>query len=76
MLHYGTPLIWRLEKKAAGLGALGNLGAHIIDLGRFLVGEIKSVSAIRTFKGTIGTLDATRFADGHKNHEMLEVNGE
>ena len=54
----------------------GALGAHIIDLGRFLVGEIKSVSAMRTFNGTIGTLDATRFADGHKNHEMLEVNGE
>jgi predicted dehydrogenase len=26
--------------------------------------------------GTIGTLEATRFAGGHKNHEMLEVNGE
>jgi hypothetical protein len=34
MPHYSTPLIWRLEKKAAGLGALGNLGAHIIDFSR------------------------------------------
>ena len=50
MPHYGTPLIWRLQKKNAGSGALGDLGAHIIDLGRFLVGEIKSVSALtRTF---------------------------
>jgi predicted dehydrogenase len=50
MPHYGTPLIWRLQKKSAGSGALGDLGAHIIDLGRFLVGEIKSVSALtRTF---------------------------
>ena len=50
MAHYGTPMIWRLDKKAAGAGALGDLGAHIIDLARFLVGEMKSVSALtRTF---------------------------
>ncbi len=50
MPHYGTPMIWRLNKSVAGSGALGDLGAHIIDLGRFLVGEFKSVSALaRTF---------------------------
>ena len=50
MAHYGTPAIWRLDKSVAGSGALGDLGAHIIDLGRFLVGEMKSVSAVtRTF---------------------------
>lgn len=50
MPHYHTPMIWRLRKENAGSGALGDLGAHIIDLGRFLVGEIKSVSAMaRTF---------------------------
>jgi predicted dehydrogenase len=50
MPHYGTPLIWRLQKKLAGSGALGDLGAHIIDLGRHLIGEIKSVGALtRTF---------------------------
>ncbi len=50
MPHYGTPMIWRLDKKTAGSGALGDLGAHIIDLARFLVGDVKSVSAMtRTF---------------------------
>lgn len=50
MPHYGTPHIWRLDKSVAGSGALGDLGAHIIDLGRFLVGEFRSVSALsRTF---------------------------
>jgi len=50
MPHYGTPMIWRLDKNQAGSGALGDLGAHIIDLGRFLVGEPKHVSALtRTF---------------------------
>lgn len=50
MPQYGTPRIWRLDSKMAGSGAVGDLGAHIIDLGRFLVGEMKSVSAMtRTF---------------------------
>jgi hypothetical protein len=34
---HGTPLIWGLEMKAAGNDALSKLGAHFIDLGRFLV---------------------------------------
>ena len=50
MPHYNTPHIWRLDKSVAGSGALGDLGAHIIDLGRFLVGEPRRVSALtRTF---------------------------
>jgi predicted dehydrogenase len=44
------PMIWRLEKEVAGSGALGDLGAHVIDLGRYLVGEVSAVSALaRTF---------------------------
>lgn len=44
------PLVWRLDKKVAGSGALGDLGAHIIDLGRFLAGEPASVMALtKTF---------------------------
>ncbi|HEV8460607.1 MAG TPA: Gfo/Idh/MocA family oxidoreductase [Gaiellaceae bacterium] len=41
---------WRFHKDEAGSGALGDLGAHVIDLARYLVGEIASVSAsTRTF---------------------------
>lgn len=59
MPHYGTDKIWRLDKNVAGSGALGDLGAHIIDLGRFLVGEMKSVSALaRTF------IEERRMPDG------------
>jgi predicted dehydrogenase len=105
MPHYGTSRIWRLDKKVAGSGALGDLGAHIIDLARFLAGEVKRVSAMtRTFiderplpdgsgtgkvdvddafvalvefeNGAIGTLEASRFAGGRKNYEVLEINGE
>jgi predicted dehydrogenase len=43
--------VWRFERAAAGSGALGDLGAHVIDLARYLVGEIAAVSgATRTFK--------------------------
>lgn len=65
MPHYNTPMIWRLQKEKAGSGALGDLGSHIIDLGRYLVGEVTSVSAqTRTFikerpddAGGTGTVD-------------------
>jgi predicted dehydrogenase len=104
MPHYNLPMIWRLQKKVAGSGALGDLGAHIIDLGRYLVGDVKSVSAMtKTFiperpwgdgtmgkvdvddafaavvefeNGALGTLEATRFAAGRKNANVLEINGE
>ena len=42
------PMIWKLRKAESGSGALGDLGAHIIDLGRFLCGEIKSVMSVMT----------------------------
>jgi len=42
--------VWRLDKTVAGSGALGDLGAHIVDLARFLVGEIDAVCGLtRTF---------------------------
>ncbi len=39
----GAPHVWRLDKDQAGSGALGDIGAHVIDLARFLVGEIAAV---------------------------------
>ncbi|MFH9002698.1 Gfo/Idh/MocA family protein [Streptomyces afghaniensis] len=41
------PLTWRLRKEQAGSGSLGDLGAHIIDLAQYLVGErLAGVSAL------------------------------
>ncbi len=99
------PKIWRLDAKVAGSGALGDLGAHVIDLGRFLVGEPKRVMAMtKTFieerplpdgsgkgkvdvddafvslfefeNGAIGTVEASRFCQGRKNYNCIEINGE
>ncbi|MGW0320726.1 Gfo/Idh/MocA family protein [Streptomyces flavidovirens] len=41
------PLTWRLQREHAGSGALGDLGAHIVDLAQYLAGEpLVGVSAI------------------------------
>jgi len=40
------PLVWRLQKEVAGSGAHGDLNAHLIDMARFLVGEIAEVSGM------------------------------
>ena len=98
------PTSWRFQKDIAGSGSLGDLGAHIIDLARFLVGEPKAVSGLtRTWiterpdgsggmvksdvddgivalidfeNGALGTVEATRFAQGRKNYNSFEINAE
>jgi predicted dehydrogenase len=41
------PLVWRLQKDKAGSGALGDIGAHIIDAAEFVSGQlITGVSAM------------------------------
>ncbi len=97
-------MVWRLDAAEAGSGVLGDLGTHIIDLARYLVGEPESVQGLaRTFiqerpttkgpaarvtvddafgallsfrNGAMGTLEASRFARGRKNHQVVEINGE
>ena len=50
-----VPLAWRLRKDLAGSGALGDIGAHAIDLAQFITGlRLASVS------GTIDTIVAER----------------
>lgn len=98
------PMVWRLQADHAGSGALGDLGSHIIDLARYLVGEPRSVIArTETFikqrknakgkmqkvdvddafqaiveyrNGAVGTLEASRFCPGRKNHNVFELNAE
>src|SRR3954449_5335218 len=41
---------WLFQPDEAGSGALGDLGAHVVDLARFLAGDISSVSGfVKTF---------------------------
>jgi predicted dehydrogenase len=63
-----APVSWRLVGDEAGSGALGDIGTHVIDLARYLVGEIATVSAItKTFVrdrpgGTVSVDDAVESA--------------
>ena len=111
-----TPMMWRVQKRIAGSGSLGDLMAHSIDLALWLVGDVDRVScdmetfikkrpkletfdtglggkakagapmgkvdvddgviALARFKsGAMGTFEATRFAAGHKNSNIFEING-
>jgi predicted dehydrogenase len=56
-----APMTWRMRAERAGSGALGDLGAHVIDLARYLTGdEVTGVSAIsETF------VRERPLADGH-----------
>ena len=109
------PLVWRLDKQVAGSGSLGDLGAHCIDLARFLAGDFDKVIGMnKTFikerpivakmtglsgkadqdapkgqvtvddatlfiaefkNGALGSFEATRFANGHRNGMSFEING-
>jgi predicted dehydrogenase len=48
-----SPWSWRLDQGLAGSGVLGDLGAHTIDLARFLVGD--SAGAIERVSGHLRT---------------------
>lgn len=108
------PLVWRLQEKFSGSGANGDINSHIVDLGRYLVGEITEVCGLlETFvkerpileevgeglaakagkqfgqvtvddavawigrfeNGAVANFEATRFANGRKNHITVEING-
>lgn len=69
-----TPLSWRLDKSLAGSGALGDIGAHIIDMAQFVTGSsITSVSGLmetfvktRPIAGESATLGGTSTADAER----------
>ena len=61
--------VWRFDRAEAGSGALGDLAAHVVDLARYLVGEIHEVGGfLSTFipdREVDDAVEATvRFANG------------
>ncbi len=44
-LNPNAPLDWHFKTETAGYGAVADLGSHIIDIARFLSGDITSVAA-------------------------------
>lgn len=41
-----TPHTWRQEKRRAGSGVVADIASHVLDLGRFLAGEVRSVAGL------------------------------
>ncbi|MGY1654143.1 Gfo/Idh/MocA family protein [Geodermatophilus sp. SYSU D01119] len=62
-----APMSWRLEKDKAGSGALGDIGAHVVDLTQYITGEtVTGVSAMletfvkeRPLPASAGSLSGT-----------------
>lgn len=44
-LDRSQPMSWRYERARAGAGALGDIGSHVIDLARFLIGDVSTILA-------------------------------
>jgi predicted dehydrogenase len=73
-----SPLSWRFQKKIAGSGSIGDIGTHVVDLARYLVGEIAEVSAlVRTYNKTRpvqqGGLDKLGAAEKNADAQRAEV---
>ncbi|WP_430504996.1 Gfo/Idh/MocA family protein [Haloparvum sp. PAK95] len=57
-----APWSWRNDADLAGSGALGDLGAHTIDLARFLIGDV--AGEIRRVSGHVQTFVDERPVEG------------
>jgi predicted dehydrogenase len=62
-----SPWTWRHDKTRAGSGAIGDLGSHMIDLARYLVGEIAEVT------GTLQTFIKERPVPGSNSMAPVQV---
>jgi len=71
------PYIWQLQKEMAGAGPHYDLNSHSVDLARYLVGEIETVSAMmKTFiteRPLPGAGAGTFSAGGNTSTEMGKV---
>lgn len=73
------PYVWRNSIETSGSGAHGDMNAHIVDLARFLVGEVEAVSGDQQIfikerdipnsnqKGEVTADDATSFLARFQN---------
>jgi predicted dehydrogenase len=75
------PLVWRLDKDKAGSGALGDIGAHILDLAQFVTGHhLSGISALtETFVKTrplAGPSSGLQAQPGPQPQEGLRAQGD
>ncbi len=73
-----SPLSWRFQKAVAGSGTVGDIGTHVVDFARYLVGEIAAVNAlvkthIATRPKQSGGVDKLGVGGGDRNAERGPV---
>lgn len=66
-----VPLGWRLQKEHAGSGALGDIGAHIVDMTQFVTGRL-----VTRVSGTVETIVAQRPVLGERSGFTGSATGE
>ncbi|MFD4668105.1 Gfo/Idh/MocA family protein [Lentzea sp. NPDC058450] len=67
-----APLSWRLDKEKAGSGALGDIGAHIVDATQFILGD-----TITEVVGTLATFVSQRpIASAHSGLSGTAATGQ
>jgi predicted dehydrogenase len=78
-----SPLSWRFQKSLAGSGAIGDIATHVIDMARYLVGDIEQVMAttqtwIKERPVQSGSVDklGTVKAAGNVKKETVDVDDE
>ncbi|MGN7165426.1 Gfo/Idh/MocA family protein [Paenibacillus cellulositrophicus] len=78
-----SPLSWRFRKDIAGSGTLGDIGTHVIDFARYLVGEITEVMGtaqtwIKERPASSGPVDklGTVKASGEVKKDAVDVDDE
>jgi len=78
--HLGSdrdPAAWRLDPARAGSGVVGDIGSHVLDLARYLVGDVTEVFAsTRSLLPAAGAVDdeadiLVRFVNGAEGHVWL-----
>jgi len=62
-----APMTWRLRREYAGYGTIADLGSHVIDLARYLIGEVVSVN------GTLYTFNRFRVNQATGVREEVNV---
>jgi len=73
------PLTWHLRKETAGSGPHADLNSHLVDLARFLVGDIAHVTAMTAqfikqrplpVEGSSGAFQAGQKVEGRQTRQV------
>ena len=65
------PLAWRLQKEHAGSGALGDIGANIIDMTQFVTGQSVEAVTVEWGEGRVVRGEPPQACAGERTRRLL-----